>query len=158
MKRIYTILIVFSVLALFSCSTAIYKLESNESGLIFYVEEINKPINKPSVNLHIEGMDKPLRLKLKAPAATVIIPPADILHISDWTAADGVTISGTESFDIEAPAGRISLVPYKIKIIGKKQLVVEHLTALDLEFAKSRFAKNPKLAGLDINYPDSAPE
>lgn len=156
MIRIYTILAIFSVFALFSCSTAMYNLESDESGLIFYVEEINKPIQKPRVNLHIEGREEPLRLKLKSPAATVIVEPAEVLHITDWTATEGITISGTETFDIEAPEGRLSLAPYKIMIVGKRQIVIEHLTALDMDFAKSRFTKNPKLADLDINYPDLA--
>ena len=154
MIRIYTILAIFSVVALFSCSTPVFELESNESGLIFYVEEINKPIQPPRVDLHIEGIEKPLRLVLKAPAVTVVIPAADVLHVTEWTAAGDEEISGTDSFDIEAPAGRISLVPYKVMIVGKNELVVEQLTALDLEYAKSSIAKNPELAGLDINYPN----
>lgn len=154
MTRIYTILAAYSVVVLFSCSTAIYDLEPDEVGLIFYVEEINKPIRNPVLKLHFEGMENPIRLPLKTPASTAIIHSTENLHVTGLTASGGVSVSGTEMFEIKAPAGRITLVPYKIMITGKSQLVIESLSALDLEYAKSSFAKNEDLAGVDIYYSD----
>ena len=158
MTRIYPIIVFISLLGLFSCSTTDYQLENSESSLIFYVEEFNQPVSKPRVDLNIEGLESPLRLKLKAPAAIVSVSPAEVLHATGWTAAKGVTISGPGNFDIEAPAGRFSLVPYKIQISSKSQLTVVPLNALDLEYARSQFSKNEDLAGLDIKYPEILPE
>ena len=158
MSRTILILAVFSILAHFSCSSMNSQPEIDKSILVFYVEEFHKPISKPKVNLHIAGLEKPLRLALKAPAAVVRTIPAEVLNATGWTAAKGMTISGQDSFEFTAPAGKISLAPYKIQIISKSQIVVKPLTYLDLEYAKGRFAQNEDFAELDILYPEILPE
>ena len=158
MIRTILILAVFSSITLFSCSSVNYQPESDESVLVFYVEEFHKPITKPSANLHIAGLEKPLRLVLKAPAAVVRTIPADVLNATGWTVAKGLTISGVENFEIHAPAGKISLVPYKIQIISKSKIEVKPLTYLDLEYARGRFTQNEDFAGLEIIYPEILPE
>lgn len=158
MIRSNIILVVFCILALFSCSSLNLEPEDDNSILVFYVEEFHKPITKPSVYLHVEGQEQPYRLDLKTPAAAIRTTPTDEFHATGWSADKGTTLKDPGGFYINAPAGRISLAPYKIQIIGKTQIEVKPLTYLDLEYAKGRFAQNNDFDGLDILYPEIPPE
>lgn len=158
MRRFSFILTVIVFSTLISCSSIDVQPESDESVLVFYVEEFHKPINKPQIKLQVEGLEKPLELSLKAPAVVIHLTPAEHLYANGWITGKDITLNSVDSFDFSAPAGEITLVPIKIQIVSKSQIEVKLLTPLDLEYAKSRFAKNNDLAGLEINYPEINPE
>lgn len=147
-----------SILVLFSCSTNNYQPETDESILVFYVEEFHKPITKPKVNLHIEELEAPLRLILKAPAAVIRTSPAEIYHAVEWSPVKkDLAITEPGDFEFTAPAGKISLVPFKIQIVNSSRIEVKPLSTLDLQYAKGRFSQNKDFAGLEIIYPEIAP-
>ena len=158
MRRFSLILIVIVFSVLMSCSSLIDQPEADESILVFYVEEFHKPINKPLIKLQVDGLENPLRLSLKAPAAVVHLVPEEHLHASGWITGNDITLNGLDNFDFTAPAGTITLAPIKIQVISKSQVEVKLLTNLDLEYAKGRFAKNQDFAGLKINYPEIVTE
>ena len=158
MRNISLILIAISLSALISCSTVKVEPEADESVLIFYVEEFHKPINKPLIKLQVDGMENPLKLSLKAPAAVIHLSPAETLHAVGWVTENGITLNGLDTFDFSAPAGEITLAPIKIQVISKSQIEVKLLTQLDLDYAKGRFAQNSDFAGLQINYPVINPD
>lgn len=154
MRKISLILAVASLFTLISCSSAKIHPKTDEGILIFYVEDFNKPVNKPVIRLQVDGIEKPLELKLDAPAAVVHMAPAESYHASAWVEEKEITINGLDNFDFMAPAGMVTLAPVKIQLISKSQIEVKNLSRLDLEYAMDQFAKNPKLGDLKINFPE----
>ncbi|RKX76259.1 MAG: hypothetical protein DRZ90_16415 [Spirochaetes bacterium] len=154
MRRFSLILTVIVFSTLMSCSSIDVQPEADESVLVFYVEEFHKPINKPQIKLLVEGLENPLKLDLKAPAAVVHLTSAEHLHAIGWVTGNDITLNGVDNFDFTAPAGEITLAPIKIQVVNKSQVEVKLLTPLDLEYAKSRFTKYQDFAGLEINYPE----
>jgi len=158
MKRFSLLIAAISLSILISCSSAKIQPQADESIMIFYVEEFHKPINKPRIELQVDGMGNTLKLDLKAPAAVVHLPPAEALHADGWITNKDIVLNGLDSFDFNAPAGTVTLAPIKIQVISKSQIEVKLLTRLDLEYAKGRFAQNKDFAGIEIIYPEIAEE
>lgn len=154
MRKISLILAITGLTALISCSSPQIHPKADEGILIFYVEEFHKPINKPVIKLQVDGLEKPLKVELKAPAAVIHMAPAESYHASGWIADKETILNGPDNFDFMAPAGMVTLAPVKIQLISKSQIEIRNLTRLDLEYAMSHFDQNPEFADLKINFPE----
>ena len=154
MKGITTGCLLIGIALLVSCSTAVDAPGPDEGLVLVYVEEIHKPVQAPDILLDIEGWENPLRFKVRSPAGSVKIGSPGTFTASGWSASGDVLLSGGESFDFTVTNGGVTLLPYKVMLVGKTQMEIRPLSDLDLEFARSRFAKHPDFGILQITYPD----
>lgn len=146
----------FICIALFaSCSTSVEAPGPDEGLVLIYVEEIHKPVQAPRVMLHISGMESPLGFKVRSPAASARFDLAGSYGADSWSAADDVLLNGGEAFEFSVEQGGVTLLPYKVMLVGKKQVEIRRMTDLDIQFAEGQFAMHPDFRDLQITYPDS---
>lgn len=154
MKRIVIGCLIIGFAALFSCSSTAELTKEGESLVLVYVEEIHKPVIAPEILLHVEGMDKPLRFSVKAPAATAAMPATERALTTGWSAKGKATVDAPGNFEFSVVEGAVTLLPYKITLVSSSQVEIRELTELDIEYARGQFAMNEDLQNLEIVYPE----
>ena len=139
---------------LFSCSSLVEPPVITESLIVVYVDEFKKTVSDPYVELEIVGREEPLHFDIKAPAAVDRMAASSVVKAIGWSTNGEMTLNAPNEFEFSAPGGSAILLPWKISLVNKSRVEIRPMTALDIKYAKSQFAGNPRFAELSIDYPE----